>query len=113
MHPSPPAGRRRRRTPVGVTVPRRMGDGALRPHETAPDHAGSGEVGGSRSLSRDPVSTGSQYQPLDWQADHAPQGVPYDDLTYDRPHAICVAGLSRQSAPILPIFEPGSACGIP
>jgi hypothetical protein len=32
---------------------------------------------------------------------------------YLRPQWICVAGLCRQSLPLPPIFEPGSACGMP
>jgi hypothetical protein len=32
---------------------------------------------------------------------------------YCRPQVICVVALVRQSAAIVAIFEPGSACGMP
>ena len=42
-----------------------------------------------------------------------PDGDPYTDLMYPRPHRIWVAGLVRQSAPALAIFPAGSDCGMP
>jgi hypothetical protein len=84
---------------------------------SAPFPRRGGAQGGVRTFSDGGISAAAgaraQYQFRATECDHAAHGVPYRPSMYPRPHRIWVAGLVRQSAPTLDIFDPGSAWGMP